>query len=181
MCHNDKLKQGGLDLTSRDTLLKGSETGPVIVIGKPEDSQLYKLVAHISEPAMPFKGKKLPDDAIAVVQQLLLWLPDDTRLYWLLAELYNADGAPATAARIFDECMDSRGFQTKQLGEHRRLVKEALASQQAAAPDDSKSWTRHPEAFWIVGGVLAIPLMLLVFWQVREIRRRLTGKCRTGH
>jgi tetratricopeptide (TPR) repeat protein len=124
---------------------------------------------------------RLPEDAIAVVQQLLLWLPDDSRLYWLLAELYNADSAPATAATIFDECMDSRGFQTKELGEHRRLVKEALANQQTAAPDDSKSWTKHPEAFWIIGGILAIPLMLLIFWQAREIRRRLSGKCRTGH
>ncbi|HWB98614.1 MAG TPA: c-type cytochrome domain-containing protein, partial [Bryobacteraceae bacterium] len=48
-CHNAKLKQGGLDLSTREALLKGSEHGPVVVAGKPDDSQLYKLVAHISE------------------------------------------------------------------------------------------------------------------------------------
>src|SRR5439155_16809126 len=35
---------------------------------------------------------KLPADAVAVVQQLVLWAPWDTGLYWLLAELYVADG-----------------------------------------------------------------------------------------
>src|SRR5262245_37234516 len=60
-CHNAKTRQGGLDLSSREGLLKGSEHGPVVVPGNPDASQLYKLVAHVSEPAMPFKGKKLPE------------------------------------------------------------------------------------------------------------------------
>ena len=64
-CHNAGLKQGGLDLSTRDAMLKGSEHGPVVTPGKPDDSQLYKVVARISEPAMPFKGKKLADADIA--------------------------------------------------------------------------------------------------------------------
>ncbi len=68
-CHNDKVKQGGLDLSTRDGLLRGSEHGPVVSPGKPDDSQLYKLVAHISEPGMPFKGKKLPDESIAQIAE----------------------------------------------------------------------------------------------------------------
>ncbi len=63
-CHNEKVKQGGLDLSSRDALLKGSEHGKVVVPGNPNDSQFYKLVAHVTEPGMPFKGKKLPQEAI---------------------------------------------------------------------------------------------------------------------
>ncbi len=68
-CHNGTLKQGGLDLSTREALLKGSEHGPVIVAGKPGESQLYKLVAHVSEPGMPFKSKKLPDEAIAKLSE----------------------------------------------------------------------------------------------------------------
>jgi hypothetical protein len=68
-CHNQKVKQAGLDLSTRETALKGSENGPVIVVGKPEDSRLYKLVAHISEPSMPFKSQKLPDAAIAKIAE----------------------------------------------------------------------------------------------------------------
>src|SRR5436190_20986364 len=66
-CHNAKVKQGGLDLSTRESLLKGSEHGPVVIPGNPNDSQLYKVVAHISEPAMPFKGKKLPDEDVAKI------------------------------------------------------------------------------------------------------------------
>ncbi len=65
-CHNDKVKQGGLDLSTREALLRGSEHGPVIVAGKPEDSQFYKLIAHVSEPGMPFKAAKLPEADIKV-------------------------------------------------------------------------------------------------------------------
>jgi len=64
-CHNSRMKQGGLDLSTREALIHGSEHGPVVVAGNPNESQLYKLVAHIAEPHMPFQGKKLPDDAIS--------------------------------------------------------------------------------------------------------------------
>jgi hypothetical protein len=68
-CHNTKVKQGGLDLSTRESALKGSEHGPVVVVGKPEDSRLYKLVARISEPGMPFKSPKLPDASIAKIAE----------------------------------------------------------------------------------------------------------------
>jgi hypothetical protein len=66
-CHNAKVKQAGLDLSTRESVLKGSENGPVVVVGKPEDSRLYKLVARLSEPGMPFKSPKLPDATIAKI------------------------------------------------------------------------------------------------------------------
>src|ERR1041384_2692159 len=68
-CHNQKIKQAGLDLSTRESALKGSENGPVIAVGKPEDSRLYKLVARISEPGMPFKSAKLPDATIARIAE----------------------------------------------------------------------------------------------------------------
>ncbi len=70
-CHNAKVKQGGLDLSTRDALLRGSEHGKVVVPGDPTESQLYKLVAHISEPGMPFKAPKLPNEAI---EHLAEWI-----------------------------------------------------------------------------------------------------------
>jgi hypothetical protein len=66
-CHNAKLRQAGLDLSTRESLLRGSETGPVIVAGKPDESLLYKRVAHISQPGMPFKATKLPDADVAKI------------------------------------------------------------------------------------------------------------------
>ncbi|HYM12634.1 MAG TPA: DUF1549 domain-containing protein, partial [Bryobacterales bacterium] len=92
-CHNANLKQNGLDLSSRESLLKGSENGPVIVIGKPEESRLYKQVAHAIEPGMPFKGKKLPDDAIAKIAE---WIKAGVPYG---AAVASADGVNLTEVR----------------------------------------------------------------------------------
>src|SRR5262249_43632143 len=69
---------------------------------------------------------KLPPDAIAIVQQLILWDPSDNRLLWQLAELYNAEGNVSAAKDLFDMCADARKYSNPQLMEHRRIVLEAL-------------------------------------------------------
>src|SRR5215472_4546393 len=45
-CHNSQVKQSGLDLSSRESLLRGGARGPVITPGDARASLLYKLVAH---------------------------------------------------------------------------------------------------------------------------------------
>jgi hypothetical protein len=70
-CHGESTKQAGLDLSGRDALLRGGDDGPVVVLGDPNASRLYKLVAHQQEPGMPYKGKKLPDEAVS---QIALWI-----------------------------------------------------------------------------------------------------------
>ena len=49
--------------------------------------------------------KKLPANAVAVVQQLALWLPADGRLLWQLGELANVHGDVRTAAAILEGCV----------------------------------------------------------------------------
>src|SRR5205085_4989182 len=79
------------------------------------------------EPGKLARGEKakLPGNAIEIVQQLLVWLPGDDRLYWLLGELYNAQGGPKNirAARmIFDELagFGGRDVRSAELAEHRK-------------------------------------------------------------
>lgn len=81
---------------------------------------------------------KLPPDALAVVQQLLLWFPSDTKLYWLLAELYAAEGQLAAAQRIMDVCVsEARQYgNRKLLAEHRTAVRAAIAARPEVAPAD---------------------------------------------
>lgn len=69
--------------------------------------------------------KKLPADAVALVQQLALWLPGDIRLLWLLAELANAHGDVTTAAAIMDGCVTEFGLRHPDLLAHRREVRAA--------------------------------------------------------
>src|SRR5437764_4837615 len=58
-CHSSQTKSSGLDLSSRDGLLRGGERGPAIVPGDPKSSLLYKTVAHEAEPHMPLKSDRL--------------------------------------------------------------------------------------------------------------------------
>ena len=71
----------------------------------------------------------------AIVQQLALWLPNDTRLYWLLAELLNADGQYKEAEKIMDECVgESRKYDSVELKEHRRILKSYTPPPPPAPP-----------------------------------------------
>ncbi|QJW95343.1 tetratricopeptide repeat protein [Frigoriglobus tundricola] len=85
----------------------------------------------------PGEAAKLPPDAIATAQQLALWFPGDTRLYWLLAELYAAKGEFAAARKIMNECVDSGTYSNrKALMQHREAVARA-ADAKGAAPDEA--------------------------------------------
>src|ERR1700722_3289371 len=64
-CHSPQLKRSGLDLSSREAMLRGGDTGPVVVPGDASASILYKRVSHAEQPGMPFGAPKLPDNTIA--------------------------------------------------------------------------------------------------------------------
>src|SRR5207247_747112 len=68
-CHKGETAISGLDLSTREGLLKGGSRGPAIVPGDPQASLLYKLVAHQVEPAMPPGGqaRQLPKDVVAKI------------------------------------------------------------------------------------------------------------------
>jgi hypothetical protein len=49
-CHNASVKQKGLDLSTEESAIKGSESGAVVSPGKPDDSLLYQKVRSGSMP-----------------------------------------------------------------------------------------------------------------------------------
>ena len=70
-CHSSRSKKlkAELYLDSREGLLKGGETGPVVVAGKPEESLLIRAVVYLdNELEMP-PNKKLPDRVISNLQE----------------------------------------------------------------------------------------------------------------
>jgi tetratricopeptide (TPR) repeat protein len=126
---------------------------------------------------------KLPKDAVAIVQQLLLWFPEDARLLWLLGELYNADGNLEAALKMFDMCVYSRRFENPDLRQHRRVLQDAFGSQ-ASAGDQISSESPAPvpsilPGTWQVYTVAIIfgaLLLALGYWQASELLRRLRGR-----
>jgi tetratricopeptide (TPR) repeat protein len=118
---------------------------------------------------------KIPADAIATVQQLLLWFPEDSRLLWLLGELTNASGDVRGAAQIFDECVGMRRYESAGLRDHRRIVKAAVAALPTPAPTvtvATESFLPSASTLWLVGGIGGAIVALFVFLQIREWNRR---------
>ncbi|HVR84562.1 MAG TPA: PSD1 and planctomycete cytochrome C domain-containing protein [Planctomycetota bacterium] len=70
-CHHKASSKGGLDLSTRDALFRGGETGPAIVPGDPQKSLLWLLAARKQKPFMPHKRDPLPD---ADLETLTTWI-----------------------------------------------------------------------------------------------------------
>ena len=89
-----------------------------------------------------------PADAVARVQRLLLALPADGRLLWLLAELAFAAGDVRAAAGMLDGCVTEFGLASAEVRSRRQAVRAAadLAEKQGHAPP-SRIPFRSPRAF----------------------------------
>ena len=58
-CHGAKKQESGLRLDSRAGILRGSDAGPVVVPGHPEESPLIDAIGHDAAIKMPPKSKLL--------------------------------------------------------------------------------------------------------------------------
>jgi tetratricopeptide (TPR) repeat protein len=127
---------------------------------------------------------KLPDPCVALVQQLLIWIPgpgpgmEDPRLFWLLGELYNADGDIDTAAQIFRTLVWSNRLNAPELLEHRKIIQAALPEPTATPNPENKSsverpaWLPDSRKLVLVGGVAGLVVVGFIYLQIREFRKR---------
>src|SRR6516165_4554183 len=65
-CHGENVKQKGLDLRTRDSLLRGGESAPAIVPGSAKESLLFQ---KIFSGAMPLGGSKLSSQEIDLIRR----------------------------------------------------------------------------------------------------------------
>jgi hypothetical protein len=66
-CHGGQKTRAGLDLTTRERLLRGGKSGPAVVPGKAKESRLYRRVVHADKPGMPFRRERLTKDQAALL------------------------------------------------------------------------------------------------------------------
>src|SRR5712691_8876269 len=65
-CHGTGVKMKELNLSTYQSALQGSEAGPVIVAGKPEESRLFRMV---KDGVMPPGGKiHLSDEELGIIR-----------------------------------------------------------------------------------------------------------------
>lgn len=69
-CHNGNDKKGDLVLDNYGLAMQGGASGEVIrTDGDASQSQLYLVVAHLSEPTMPPQQPKLPDEQLTLIRK----------------------------------------------------------------------------------------------------------------
>ena len=67
-CHGPQKQKAGLRLDSRDALLRGSDSGPIVIMGDPERSPMVLALRQRGELKMPPRGK-LPEESIEAIAQ----------------------------------------------------------------------------------------------------------------
>jgi mono/diheme cytochrome c family protein len=122
MCHRGEARKGGLDMTSREALLKGGDNGPAIQPGKAKDSLLYKLVAHEQEPTMPYRMDRLPKETVALFAE---WIDAGAPFDKPVASVNPPVGTSGVGPSLFTEkvkpvlekqCLSCHGGKFKQAG-----------------------------------------------------------------
>lgn len=68
-CHSGDRPRGELDLSSFANLMQGGISGKVVVAGKPDESLLYTLSAHLEDPKMPPNSPKIPQTELDTLRQ----------------------------------------------------------------------------------------------------------------
>jgi hypothetical protein len=74
-CHGQEKVKGGLRLTSRDALLRGGDSGPAAVEGRPDESLIVQAIRYEDEPRMPPKQKLAEREVATLVRWVELGLP----------------------------------------------------------------------------------------------------------
>ena len=85
-CHNPDKKKAGLDLSTYQGTLLGSENGKVVQSGNAGGSLLFKCVKGTEEPKMPPKGDRLTEAELGLVEK------------WIATQLLETATGQAVAA-----------------------------------------------------------------------------------
>lgn len=160
------------------------------LFGDPKDPVRYVGESGKYEPGAiaVLEKRKLPGDALETVEQLLLWLPDDTRLLWQLAELSAAEGksAPIRAAKnVLESLVFDMNVPADELREHRRMMNDHVENM---PPEQDENFPEFPKRIKVIENMpdsppLSTRTIAIIFatgfaagvfaiWQYQELRRR---------
>jgi hypothetical protein len=109
-CHGEEKQKGDLRLDSLTAILAGGESGPAVVVGKPEESLLVEAIRHESFE-MPPEGKLKDNEILALTSWIKSGAPwpgdhgrgavptkrekitDEDRAFWSFQPIQNPRGA----------------------------------------------------------------------------------------
>ncbi len=139
-CHGADKQKGALRLDSRGAALKGGESGPAIVPGKPSESLLLKAVMHAKpDLEMPPKEKLTTND-IAVLER---WIKEGA--LWPETKPSQAALRLTPGERIGSAWSDQRNPIVKIFGGLRLDLWSLRPIRQPALPSvRARTWIRNP-------------------------------------
>jgi Protein of unknown function (DUF1553)/Protein of unknown function (DUF1549)/Planctomycete cytochrome C len=145
-CHGAKKQEGGLRLDSKQAVLKGSDNGPIVKSGDPDNSPLIQAVRQAGPvKKMPPKGKLAPEAIAALVAWVKAgapW-PDDSlsrpgtadawKRHWAfqpvrkpaLPEVKNPAWGRSPIDRFILAALDAKGLRPSPLADKRTQVRRA--------------------------------------------------------
>jgi mono/diheme cytochrome c family protein len=97
-CHGETGK-GDLDLRTHASLMKGGQSGDVIVPHQPEKSLLYLLVNHAEDPPMPRKKPKLAEADLELIRK---WIEDGGSLATVDEAVPDSEKSPEALRKAED-------------------------------------------------------------------------------
>lgn len=151
--------------------------------------------------------EKLPLDAVEAVEQLLIWMPTDQRLLWLLGEVFNAcameykddderNDMVRSALLIFqkmDDPLSRPVYGFEEIRSHREALQKVVSSLppprllnprqlglDKADPDPTLTgmdWWRTLG----VGFLTGLAIGMFAVWQWQEVRRRRQARATASH
>ena len=143
-CHGPDQKLAGLDLSTREGMLKGGVHGAAVAPGEPDKSNLYRYLSGLEQPAMPLGGQ-LTKDEIAAVRQ---WIAEGAEWSAASAAVRKSDDEEPTwwafqapVDRTPPEAPDPRWNRTAiDRFVHAKLAEQGL---QPAPPADKRTLIRR--------------------------------------
>ncbi|MBM3994913.1 MAG: hypothetical protein FJ303_12280 [Planctomycetes bacterium] len=168
-----------------DPIFSDSGEKPITFLNEKGEFEVGRIAASDKE--------RMPGDAVEAVQQLLIWMPGEPRLLWLLAETYNASAmehakerdvklknrkirsAHAIFERLTDPLKQAKygRFEIKAHAEKIAAYVEKMSDENVIVPPP------EPESPWWrigIGFFVGIAIGMFALWQIQELRRRRQAK-----
>jgi len=138
-CHGPDKVEGGLRLDSRDAILVGGDSGPSVVLGKPDQSLLLKAVNQSHEHLKMPPKEKLPSRDVAVLER---WIRDG--IPWPSSPKIETEPSTGSLEGIGDAWNDPRNPIAQIFGGERLDLWSLQPVTQPKGPDVAhESWLKH--------------------------------------
>jgi hypothetical protein len=161
-CHGVRAPKGGLSLASAAAFAKGGDSGPAVVPGKPEESELVRMISG-PKPEMPQRADPLRPEEVRAIEEWVrggaVWPSDATlvdrsppaEVWWSLKPLVGPPVPKGSATHPIDRFVDAglaeRKLKAMSQADRRTLMRRLSFDLLGLPPDPAEveAFVRDPD------------------------------------